>query len=414
MEFSANERLILGTICRYFHSRGEWPTYDYLDRTLSDDHEDVDVEAVGRELEPFMYDGRPYALMAGWDPERRTTLSVTALHTCLTDGMCPEIAEDLDAFATVLRLFVEKYRTRDPGNPRSAEVTSDELRDRFGMSDLTLRKLFDLVSRSGLTAGSSYREASADQPAWWTVTVSPEMRKYRRAMTVEDFIRLRKQARDEERRRYLTSTVSGMPGTTLLTDFTEPADAFGQTPAADSAGAVTGVQIRPISLFPTGPFSRNDRLCFVLMPFAEDLRAVYNGAIVPAATDAELECQRADEIMRPGGIMAQVWQALVEARVVVADLTNMNPNVFYELGLAHTIGHDVILLTQDRKWVPFDLQHMRWFKYQLDEHGLHLLKQNLSRAFKEVLKETAQNGQQAWPAPMAPRRSPRMPAVSYT
>jgi hypothetical protein len=63
--------------------------------------------------------------------------------------------------------------------------------------------------------------------------------------------------------------------------------------------------------------------------------------------------------MKPGGILAKVWQALIEARAIVADLTGQNANVFYELGLAHAIGHDVILLTQDMRWVPFDLQHMR-------------------------------------------------------
>jgi hypothetical protein len=122
---------------------------------------------------------------------------------------------------------------------------------------------------------------------------------------------------------------------------------------------------------------------------------VYEEAIAPAATQAGLECHRADEIMKPGAIMAQVWQSLMESRVVVADLTNMNPNVFYELGLAHAIGHDVILLTQDKKWVPFDLQHMRWFKYQPDTHGLHLLRQKLRTAFKEVLGETALGGVKA-------------------
>lgn len=83
--------------------------------------------------------------------------------------------------------------------------------------------------------------------------------------------------------------------------------------------------------------------------------------------------------------MAQVWQKLMEARVVIADLTNMNANVFYELGLAHTIGHDVILLTQDIKWVPFDLRHMRCIEYRPDQSGLRLLEQKLRAAIREVL-----------------------------
>ncbi len=152
------------------------------------------------------------------------------------------------------------------------------------------------------------------------------------------------------------------------------------------------VEIHPISLFPLGPFIRNENLCFVLMPFADELRLVYDEAIVPAATRAGLECQRADEIMQPGGVMEQVRQSLMEARIVIADLTNMNPNVFYELGLAHVIGHCAILITQDKKWVPFDLQHMRWIKYKMDEHGLNLLRQALGRAFKAALGKTMASG----------------------
>lgn len=151
----------------------------------------------------------------------------------------------------------------------------------------------------------------------------------------------------------------------------------------------TTVVLRPISLYPPGPYTRNDHRCFVLMPFADDLRKVYDDAIVSAATQAKLECRRADEIFTPGGIMIQVWESMMQARVVVADLTNMNPNVFYELGLAHAIGHDVILLTQDMKFVPFDLKHMRCIVYTPDEHGLRLLEQNLRRTLKEVLAAPA-------------------------
>lgn len=155
------------------------------------------------------------------------------------------------------------------------------------------------------------------------------------------------------------------------------------------------MQLQPISLFPAGPFTRNEHLCFVLMPFAAELLAVYDQAIVPAATSVGLECRRADEIMKPGGIMAQVWQALMEARVVVADLTGKNANVFYELGLTHAIGHDVILLTQNMESVPFDLRHMRCFVYQPDGHGLRLLEQKLRQAFAEVLAEDAQGATQS-------------------
>jgi hypothetical protein len=260
------------------------------------------------------------------------------------------------------------------------------------MSELTLRKVFEMASRAGLTFGSSSGEASPGQPPSWTFTVSPDVRKYHQVATIEDFIRVREHAREEQRRRYQSIT-QGTGATQVL--IPDPADISESPVAADGSSVPAVVQLRPISLFPAGPVVRNEQLCFILMPFAEELVPVYEEAIAPAATQAGLECRRADEIMKPGAIMAQVWQSLMESRVVVADLTNMNPNVFYELGLAHAIGHDVILLTQDKKWVPFDLQHMRWFKYQPDTHGLHLLRQRLRTAFKEVLGETALGGVKA-------------------
>lgn len=385
MVFSDNERLVLGTICRYFHEHAKWPTYDYLDTALSD-HDGLDVENVGQKLEPFMYDA-PYAPMAGWDPTRQTFLNISALQTCLSDGIFPEIAEDLDAFMQVVHLCIERYRARDHDNPQSAEITSAEVRDRFGMSDLMLRKVFELISRANLTAGSSSSEAQ------WTFNVSPNIRKYLRVSTIEDFLRVRENLRTEQRQRYLPAmqgpATPNAWGNHALSPIAEPS--LGQTTgtASNQVNVSTIVQLRPVSLFPSGPFTRIEHLCFVLMPFAEELRPVYDEAIVPAVTQAGLECQRADEIMKPGGIMAQVWESLMQARVVIADLTNMNANVFYELGLAHTIGHDVILLTQDKKWVPFDLQHMRWVKYQLDEHGLHLVRQKLRTILREVLGAAA-------------------------
>ncbi len=144
-------------------------------------------------------------------------------------------------------------------------------------------------------------------------------------------------------------------------------------------------------MLPGGPFGVNETSCFVLTPFKETLHPVYDKAIVPAATHLGLACRRADEISKPGGIMAQVWQSLIEARVVIADLTDMNANVFYELGLAHVIGHDVIMLTRDMKFVSFDLKHLRCFEYQQSESGLRLLSE-IAQHIREVLAEPTPGG----------------------
>jgi hypothetical protein len=383
MEFTDQQRLFLRGICDYFHTRGVWPTLRHLDRALKD-HDGLDVQNVDRELYGFMHDGPGVSGPGGFDSNRQVSLSVSALHSCQTEGIYPQLVEDLDAFIQVLRLCIERNDESDVDYP---QVISAEVHDRFDMSDSMSRKVFILVMGEGLAGGSS--TSGEGETMQWSLSVSPMVRDYRRVLTLDDYLHRRQSLMEEARKRYagyMPLSFARQPGDLNLP---EPVELDSQPLELSSRPGPTEVQptvqLQPISLFPAGPFIHDEHLCFVLMPFAEELRVVYDNAIAPASTDVGLECQRADDIMKPGGVMAQVWQALMEARVVIADLTGMNPNVFYELGLAHTIGHDVILLTQDKKWVPFDLQHMRWLKYQPDDHGLYLLRSKLRKVLKDLL-----------------------------
>ncbi len=81
------------------------------------------------------------------------------------------------------------------------------------------------------------------------------------------------------------------------------------------------ITLRPIAIFPTGPFNRDEKLCFVIMPFAAQFQAVYDEGIKPGVEIAGLRCLRGDDIMQPGFILGQIWSSLMEARYVVADLT---------------------------------------------------------------------------------------------
>jgi hypothetical protein len=61
---------------------------------------------------------------------------------------------------------------------------------------------------------------------------------------------------------------------------------------------------------------------------------------------------------------------IAQAKVVVCDCTGKNPNVFYEIGIAHTLGKDVILITQSKDDIPFDLRHLRYVEYMRNKEGL--------------------------------------------
>jgi len=77
---------------------------------------------------------------------------------------------------------------------------------------------------------------------------------------------------------------------------------------------------------------------------------------------------RADtEIFGAGKIMDQVWSGINAAKVLVAELTTRNPNVFYELGLAHTLKKPVVLISSNEADVPFDLKHIRVIYYDVND-----------------------------------------------
>lgn len=108
--------------------------------------------------------------------------------------------------------------------------------------------------------------------------------------------------------------------------------------------------------------------CFVMMPFAKPIGDYYEKIYVPAIEKAGMKPLRADaEIFGTGKIMDQIWSGINGARVLVAELTGRNPNVFYELGLSHAINKPVVLICSNETDVPFDLKHIRVIYYDVTD-----------------------------------------------
>lgn len=105
-------------------------------------------------------------------------------------------------------------------------------------------------------------------------------------------------------------------------------------------------------------------ICFVMQPFGGHLGTYYDLIYKPAIEKAGLTARRADDdIFATGKIMDQVWRGIHQATVLVAELTSKNPNVFYELGLAHALRKPVVLVSSNEDDVPFDLRHIRVILY---------------------------------------------------
>lgn len=102
---------------------------------------------------------------------------------------------------------------------------------------------------------------------------------------------------------------------------------------------------------------------FVIMPFDPSFQPIYGLFIRDALVEAGYDVFRADDIKSVRNILHDIVEAIATSNIIVADLSDENPNVFYELGIAHALRKPVILLTQNIDDVPFDLRSYRLLSY---------------------------------------------------
>jgi hypothetical protein len=124
-------------------------------------------------------------------------------------------------------------------------------------------------------------------------------------------------------------------------------------------------------------------LVAVMMPFDGTFSTVYE-AIQGAAGDAGMRSRRADEIWENPAIIQDIVNLIDRAKVVVCDCTGRNPNVFYEIGIAHALGREVVLLTQSEHDIPFDLRHLRHIRYLNNGEGLGELRSRLASRLSDL------------------------------
>jgi hypothetical protein len=151
------------------------------------------------------------------------------------------------------------------------------------------------------------------------------------------------------------------------------------------------IQVNPI--FGPASYAVDPRLVFVLMPFKDDLTRIYNEIVKPSveALKFGLICRRADDIKSTKAFMQDIWKSTCEARLVIADLSELNPNVMYELGIAHTLGKETILIYQRATDVKFpaDLAHIRRIEYNNDMADAKKLERDLKATIESVLEPAA-------------------------
>ncbi len=122
-----------------------------------------------------------------------------------------------------------------------------------------------------------------------------------------------------------------------------------------------------------------EKTCFVIMPFGQkrigevtvDFDRIYSKLFGPALRYAGYEPVRGDELGQSGPVMDPVYERIANEEIVVADITGLNPNVMYELGVRHTLRPKTTILircadVESSNDMPFDLNTLRYIAYRVD------------------------------------------------
>ena len=118
----------------------------------------------------------------------------------------------------------------------------------------------------------------------------------------------------------------------------------------------------------------SEKVCFIISPIGQvetetnrKANGLYNAVIKPVLNDLDYECVRADEIDASGSINNQIISKIIDSKLVIVNLSGLNPNVMYELALRHAIGKPVIMLKEGSfSDMPFDIIDQRTILYNDD------------------------------------------------
>ena len=97
-----------------------------------------------------------------------------------------------------------------------------------------------------------------------------------------------------------------------------------------------------------------------------------------------LRCLDVNEIWNESEIIQNVFSLIYKSKVVICDFSDRNPNVFYEAGIAHTLGRTVVPIVQNPEHIPFDLRHHRYIRYLPNEQGLSELETEVAKRLRSL------------------------------
>lgn len=129
---------------------------------------------------------------------------------------------------------------------------------------------------------------------------------------------------------------------------------------------------------------------FVITPFNDDFLALYEE--LKRVFGENYEFNNAGDLDNQQNILQDIVEGIHQAQVIIADVTGLNANVFYELGLAHAMNKKVIIITQDLGELPFDIRSYRANEYSLQFNKLPALIEKLKTLLAGALDNTTKYG----------------------
>jgi hypothetical protein len=300
----ANRMLVERAFLKFSNS-DTWPTIADLQRDFDRDDHDVNVAAALQSLPKIP--GQPA-------PVGRLTNVFIPLRLL---RFVPQLGDLLGICVAIVQRAYQIYRS-DSSTPHINSDDADLLR--AANND---PRFLNLAARLLGDSSPNVYEGGSRWDAGWRYGISPSIRELRDTKTIEDYVRWQ-------------------------------IDVLSQ-------------QINVYRELGPEPQAPGQPTAFVMMPFGQPWSAgVYNmirRAVTANTVDADIRIVRADEMLDLGLITDHIKAAIQSATVLIADITDLNPNVMYELGYADAFDKPVVILNQDVDKAPFDVRNIRQVQY---------------------------------------------------
>ena len=313
---SEQQVALLRAIYSGLKQRGNWPTFYTVDKEL--DNQGLEINEVAATLPR----GLTNVSVRPMNAVEEATLTVAGL------SYVPEASDDVYTFMRILWHAIEAEREYKPPLDGSATegplITSEELEQKLGASNEQLQRLHQVFR------WEPWMGSGGGKDDHFEFRVNREVRRYRGVQTIQEYVARRWEA--------------------LLR-------AYGQIP---QPGAPPPLPIAPQPVPMPGttdsqvPTPEQPKIVFVIMPFDTRLDGLYS-MVREACASLGVQCHRSDEIDEAGRITEQIYDAIQTADALVADISDRNPNVMYELGFAHAQKKEVIVLNTGPD-APFDVE----------------------------------------------------------